>query len=47
MAFPISFGISPTEAEWVTTDTRQVIVGGIAYQAKLALWSLQGSQVIV
>ena len=46
MAFPISFGISPTEAEWVTTDARQVIVGGIAYQAKLALWSLQGSQVI-
>jgi len=46
MAFPISFGISPTEAEWVTTDARQVIVGGIAYQAKLALWSLLGSQVI-
>jgi hypothetical protein len=46
MAFPISFGSNPFEAEWVATDVRQVIVNGIAYQAKLALWSLQGYQVI-
>jgi len=46
MAFPISFGSNPFEAEWVATDIRQVIVNGIAYQAKLALWSLEGYQVI-
>jgi hypothetical protein len=46
MAFPISFGSDPREAEWVATDVRQVIVNGIAYQAKLALWSLEGYQVI-
>lgn len=45
MAFPISFGSNPLEAEWVATDIRQVIVNNIAYQAKLALWSLEGYQV--
>jgi hypothetical protein len=45
MAFPISFGSNPLEAEWVATDVRQVIVNNIAYQAKLALWSLEGYQV--
>jgi hypothetical protein len=46
MAFPISFGTDPIQREWVTTDVRQVIVSGIAYQAKLALWSLEGYQVM-
>jgi hypothetical protein len=46
MAFPIVFGDTTTGREWIATDTRQVIVNGIAYQAKLALWSLQGQQVI-
>jgi hypothetical protein len=46
MAFPIAFGTVPIEREWVTTDMRQVIVNGIAYQAKLALWSLEGYQVM-
>jgi len=46
MAFPIVFGDTTTGREWVATDIRQVTVGGIAYQAKLALWSLQGYQVI-
>ena len=46
MAFPISFGDDPFGQEWVTTDTRQVIVNNIAYQAKLALWSLRGYRVI-
>jgi hypothetical protein len=46
MAFPISFGGDPTGREWVATDIRQVLVNNIAYQAKLALWSLQGYQVI-
>ena len=46
MAFPISFGGDPIGKEWVATDIRQVLVNSIAYQAKLALWSLQGYQVI-
>jgi hypothetical protein len=45
MGFPVSFGANPFQKDWVTTDTRQVLVNGIAYQAKLALWSLEGYQV--
>lgn len=46
LAFPVTFGDSSLDKEWVATDIRQVIVNGIAYQAKLALWSLEGYQVI-
>jgi len=46
MAFPVIFGEDPFGKVWVATDIRQVIVNGIAYQAKLALWSLEGYQVI-
>jgi hypothetical protein len=46
MAFPVVFGHDPFGQEWVATDMRQVIVNGIAYQATLALWSLEGYQVI-
>ena len=46
MAFPIVFGGDPSNKEWVVTDIRQVLVNGIAYQAKLALWSLKGYGVI-
>jgi hypothetical protein len=46
MAFPIVFGGDPGGREWVATDTRQVIVNDVAYQATLALWSLQGYKVI-
>lgn len=46
MAFPVVFGDNPFGREWVATDIRQVIVNNIAYQAKLALWSLEGYQVI-
>ena len=42
----ITFGEDPSNKEWVATDLRQVLVGNIAYQTKLALWSLQGYQVI-
>jgi hypothetical protein len=42
MAFPITFGGNPAGQEWVTTDIREVTIGGFAYQAQLALWSLQG-----
>ncbi|MCJ7561313.1 hypothetical protein MUO79_11980, partial [Candidatus Bathyarchaeota archaeon] len=45
LAFPVSFGGDPSKQEWVATDMRQVTVGGIAYQATLALWSLEGYQV--
>jgi hypothetical protein len=46
LAFPVTFGEDPSGKEWVATDMRQVIVNGIAYQAKLALWSLEGYGVI-
>jgi hypothetical protein len=46
MAFPVVFGGDPFSKEWVATDLRQVIVNGIAYQATLALWSLESYQVI-
>jgi len=42
----VVFGGNPSDKEWVATDMRQVLVGDIAYQAKLALWSLTGYQVI-
>ncbi len=46
LAFPITFGDRLPSLEWIATDTRQVIVNGVAYQAKLALWSLSSPQVI-
>ncbi len=46
MAFPVTFGDDTLGREWVATDMRQVTVNGIAYQAKLALWSLEGYPVI-
>ena len=46
MALSVTFGEDTLRKEWVATDIRQVIVNDVAYQAKLALWSLQGYQVI-
>jgi hypothetical protein len=46
LAFPVTFGGDPAKQEWVATDMRQVTVGGMAYQAKIALWSLEGYQVV-
>jgi hypothetical protein len=46
MAFPVTFGETPSGKEWVATDIRQVLVNNIAYQAKLSLWSLEGYQVV-
>jgi hypothetical protein len=49
MAFSTIFGDDPVNGasrEWVATDTRQVVVNDIAYQAKLALWSLEGYPVV-
>jgi hypothetical protein len=45
LSFPVTFGGDPASQDWVATDMRQVTVGGVAYQAKLALWSLEGYQV--
>ncbi|MEM3442024.1 MAG: hypothetical protein QXV09_07050, partial [Candidatus Bathyarchaeia archaeon] len=45
-SLPVVFGDDPAKQEWVATDTRQVMVNGVAYQAKLALWSLEGYQVV-
>jgi hypothetical protein len=42
----VTFGANPSGKNWVATDLRQVLIGDIAYQAKLSLWSLQGYQVI-
>jgi hypothetical protein len=45
LAFLTVFGedpLTPPGKEWVATDTRQVVVNGIAYSAKLALWNLNG-----
>jgi hypothetical protein len=46
LASQVTFGSKTAEQEWVATDMRQVLVNGIAYQAKLSLWSLKGVQVI-
>jgi len=42
LAIPLKFGGNPMGQEWVTTDIRQVTIDGIAYQAQLSLWNLQG-----
>lgn len=42
LGFPIVFGDNPEGKTWIATDIRQVLVGGVAYEAKLALWSLEG-----
>jgi hypothetical protein len=46
LSFPVVFGDNSLTREWVATDMRQVTVSGISYQAKLALWSLAGYQVV-
>lgn len=40
MGVSITFGGDPSGREWVATSLRQVTVGQISYQVKLALWSL-------
>ena len=47
MGFPLTFGGDPAGQDWVTTDVRQVSVGGISYQAKLELWNIQGYSRVV
>ncbi|MEM2293406.1 MAG: hypothetical protein QXX41_09035 [Nitrososphaerota archaeon] len=42
LGFPIVFGDNFEGKTWIATDIRHVLVGGVAYEAKLALWSLEG-----
>ncbi len=42
IAYPVILGGSDAGQDWVTTDIRQVTISGIAYQAQLSLWRLQG-----
>jgi hypothetical protein len=42
ISYPITLGGNSTGQHWVTTDIRQVTIGGLSYQAQLALWNLQG-----
>jgi len=42
LAFPVSLGGNSKGYDWVTTDIRQVTIGGIAYQATLNLWRIEG-----
>ncbi len=46
LSFPLTFGSNYPGKDWVTTDIRQVIIGGISYQATLELWNIQGNSVI-
>jgi hypothetical protein len=42
LGFTATFGGNPAGHEWVTSDMRAVTIDDIAYQAKLALWVLNG-----
>jgi hypothetical protein len=42
IAYPIKYGGDPSGQGWVSTDLRQVTIGGIAYQAQLSIWSMNG-----
>ena len=46
LAFSVTFGGDPSKQAWVATDMRQVTVGGLAYQAQISAWSLEGYQVV-
>jgi hypothetical protein len=45
LGFSVLFGGNPSGNVWVATDFRQVTVSQVAYQAKIACWSLRGYQV--
>jgi len=44
LGFSVLFGGNPAGNVWVATDLRQVTVSQMAYQAKIACWSLRGYQ---
>jgi hypothetical protein len=41
----LKYGNDPPSKDWVATDVRQVVVAGVSYQMKIAVWSLAGYQV--
>lgn len=41
----LTYGQNPTNSDWVATDFRQVMVAGVSYQAKIAVWNLAGFQI--
>ncbi len=43
LGFSVTFGGQYTSQNWISTDIRQVLVNGVPYQAKLALWSSAGT----
>jgi hypothetical protein len=45
LAVSLTYGPNSSVKDWVATDVRQVVVGGVSYQIKIALWSLAGYQV--
>jgi hypothetical protein len=45
LAVSLTYGPNPSVKDWVATDVRQVVVAGVSYQIKIALWSLAGYQV--
>ncbi|MGQ9460205.1 MAG: hypothetical protein ACUVRA_03115 [Candidatus Bathyarchaeaceae archaeon] len=45
LGFSVLFGGNPAGNVWVATDLRQVTVDQVAYQAKIACWSLRGYQI--
>jgi len=42
----VTFGANSSEKNWVATDLREVLIGNIAYQVKLSMWSLQGLEAL-
>jgi hypothetical protein len=46
LSYSVTYGtLDPTA--WVSTDMRQITIGGVAYQAKLSIWNTQGNQVTI
>ncbi len=44
LSYKVTFGILPS-SQWVSTDLRQVTIGGIAYHVKLSVYSTQGREI--
>jgi hypothetical protein len=45
LGFSITYGGDPSNADWVSTELRQMTIDGISYQVKLAVWNLKGRQI--
>jgi hypothetical protein len=47
LGFSVTFGGSPSTADWVATEIRQVTINKIAYQVKVSVWSVKGRELEV